>query len=41
MKAFLSSVLAAVLIAVIAALVLDREVQRSADAAFQTQNVRL
>ncbi|MDJ0389771.1 hypothetical protein QMO56_16790 [Roseomonas sp. E05] len=41
MKAFISGVVAAVAIAAVAALVLETEVQRSADAAFQTQGVRL
>lgn len=41
MKAFISGVVAAVAIAVIAAVVLEGEVQRSAADAFQTSGVRL
>lgn len=41
MKAFLVGITAAILIAIGAAFVLDTEVQRTAEAAFQTQGVRL
>ncbi len=41
MKAVLAGILAAVLIAAAAAYILDAEVQRTAQAAFTTQGVRL
>lgn len=41
MKAFISGVAAALLIAFGAYLVLDKEVQRNAEQAFQTRSVRL
>lgn len=40
MKAFLSGVVAAVLIAFVAAWVLDTDVQRSAESAFSTRAAR-
>ncbi len=40
MKAFLSGVLAAVLLATFAAVVLDSEFQRSAESAFSTRGAR-
>jgi hypothetical protein len=40
MKAFISGVVAAVLLAMVAAFVLDTEVQRSAESAFSTRSAR-
>lgn len=41
MKAFLAGIAAAIIIAIGAAYVLNADVQRTAEAAFQTQGVRL
>jgi hypothetical protein len=40
MKAFISGVVAAVLLAMVAAFVLENEVQRSAQSAFSTRSAR-
>lgn len=41
MKAFITGVVAAVILATAASFVLDTEVQRDAETAFQTRGVRL
>ncbi|MDQ1081231.1 hypothetical protein [Pseudoroseomonas cervicalis] len=41
MKAFLTGVAAAIILAVAASFVLDMEVQKEAETAFQTRGVRL